>query len=854
MLSIKRKYVIASISLLFLSVIFNFFSIKNILFEVYRWHLVQPETIQGGFEIIVLLFCMIVLNTVFNLKQKTALVANILIVLIYLKLHQVLLPVLTAFIYIEIIFYVGRTVLIKLKKYQDKDLFSMINSFVVGFSIWSICTLVVSLLGQGTFCDLRVLTLVLLFISIIFNRKLSLISYNLFVKFHSSEKNMKIGSLFIWVLVLIQFAKSNSALDYDSIWYGLRPEQVLIGPNSFFDSLGLSMYVHYYPKLFELFLVPISNLGDHSFIYAGTTIFLFLLYLLIYLFFKSVNFSKKKAILYTGLLASIPAIANMASTAKTDIFTTFFIVLVGYYLFLWIYHKSGLYFILSLCVAFISFGGKLTSYLYVPLLYIGFLIAAIVFKKINKPLLMDLVNVKKYKMGNILLLVSILIWLLVCYRTLKLTGYPVYPVAGSLWEFMGFDLKYPLITDVELLSTKLSLFDMVLHWTNIIFNPAQYTHYIMVWPSNLYVFLFLATLIVIVLFKNRIKSEALFLFISLVPVMVAVVYYVTTIPKGGDGNYFIGPIILCSIAFLNIIDPIVGKVKYFQISLILFLIVQTSLMFVSHFSWSYGTGTFNADLTKTDFDSAIRKEILFKQEGLWEIEQYLKKNNNNFNCLGFGKEQTLNELSCRFEDVPHINSRYGNYEIIKTKENFLEYVKWANVKYFIMPYENVSSEYKEVMKVIKNYELNPDATILKDNMFYLIDISNVAEYKEYKKIDNDEYTKYLEGWYEPESNNARWMSKQSRLELRTGEKGTIVIEGQVPEVYSTIDIDIKINDKVIETRRLEAGAFNIKIDSLPIEQEVVAHIALSDYFVPKDLNLNVDERELGIYVTNISVE
>lgn len=852
-MSIKKKYIIASFTLLFLSIVFNFFSIKNILYGVYRWHFVQPETIQGGLELIVLLFCMIVFNTVVNLERKVALGVNILLIIVYLKLHQVLLPVLTVYLYIEIIFFIGKTLLIKLNQYKEKCLFSIINSFMVGFSIWSICALLLSILGQGTFWDLRILTLVLLSISIIFNRQFSLVSYELFVKFHSASNFLKIGSLFIWILVLIQFAKSNSALDYDSIWYGLRPEQVLIGQNSFFDSLGLSMYVHYYPKLFELFLAPISNLGDHSFIYAGTTIFLFLLYLLIYLFFKTVNLSENKSILYTGLLASIPAICNMASTAKTDIFTTFFIVLVGYYLFLWIHKKSGLYFILSLCAAFISFGGKLTSYLYVPLLYIGFLIAIICFKKMNKHLLIDLVSVKKHKMGSILLIVSILVWLLVCYRTLKLTGYPIYPVAGSLWGMMGFDLKYPFITDMELLSTKLSFFDMVLHWTNIIFNPAQYTHYIMVWPSNLYVFLFLATVIVIVLFKNHIKSEALFLFISLIPIMLSVIYYVSTIPEGGDGNYFIGPIILCSIVFLNTIDPIFGKIRIFQIALILFLIVQTSLMFVSHFSWSWGTAVFNADLTKTDFESVIRKETLFKQEGLWEIEQYIKEG-KNYNCLGFGKEQTLNELSCRFEDVPHINSRYGNFEIIKTKENFLKYVKWANVKYFIMPYDNVSGEYKEVMKVIKNYELDPDTTIIKDKMFYLIDISNVAEYKEYNKFVNVESMEYLEGWYEPENNNARWMSKHSKLKLESGEKGRITIEGQVPEVYSTIDIIISINNNIIDTRRLESGDFNIKVDSLPINQDVEVNITLSDSFVPKDLNINADERELGIYVTNISVE
>ena len=38
-------------------------------------------------------------------------------------------------------------------------------------------------------------------------------------------------------IVLALFAKTNTAQDYDSLWYGLRSQYVLVGQNSFYDDL-----------------------------------------------------------------------------------------------------------------------------------------------------------------------------------------------------------------------------------------------------------------------------------------------------------------------------------------------------------------------------------------------------------------------------------------------------------------------------------------------------------------------------------------------------------------------------------------------------------------------------------------
>ena len=51
---------------------------------------------------------------------------------------------------------------------------------------------------------------------------------------------------------------------FDPWWYGLRGEYVLVAGGSVFKSLDLVAPVNYYPKLYELLLIPVSGLHDTS--------------------------------------------------------------------------------------------------------------------------------------------------------------------------------------------------------------------------------------------------------------------------------------------------------------------------------------------------------------------------------------------------------------------------------------------------------------------------------------------------------------------------------------------------------------------------------------------------------------
>src|SRR5262249_7080649 len=78
-------------------------------------------------------------------------------------------------------------------------------------------------------------------------------------------------ALFTWLLVL--YAHTVTAVGYDALWHGLGGARVLVAAGSVFAAQGLVSRVFYFPKVYELFLAPLSGLGSSS-VLAGVGILL----------------------------------------------------------------------------------------------------------------------------------------------------------------------------------------------------------------------------------------------------------------------------------------------------------------------------------------------------------------------------------------------------------------------------------------------------------------------------------------------------------------------------------------------------------------------------------------------------
>lgn len=707
---------------LLLSIIFNYLSIKHILLEVYKWHLHQPQTYQGGIEISVLFIIFCVSNYALRSYRKTNIFIWFLLSILYLRLHATDVPVLTAIVYFEMIMSLGNSLkkLLKIEENENDSIQKYLTNFVLGISVWCLFAIILSGLGFGNYNELRILTVVLFGLSLIkgINKPFT---YTLLKKVEGLSTKEKNLVAFLIIIILVQFAKSSSAFDYDSLWYGLRPQLVLTGNNSFFDNLGLVTQVFVYPKLMEFFFIPISNLGDFSFIYcANTLIFVFIILTLIN-FLRSFKVSKLQSLWGVLLIATLP-VFNMASTAKPDILALFLFLQAAYNARLWIDNYSKWNLTLTIVASELALAVKVTNWLYIPLLIFGIIIIVLKEKKLNFHWIIDPINYLKH---IIIVLLGLIDFILMCLRTFVLTGYPVYPVIfGPLWKFIGFQAKYPFNYKTTAGNPQSQTFwGLIGRWEKMFFEPKSYGHIIMLWTGNIGLYLIGIFFIMLFLRKISIKGNEKYFFLF-IPVVLSGLFYGSLFVNGGDGNYYLPPLSLALILLLGIIFKTnLGKRIILVCSLAIFILVQSVIMFVSHPSWSWGTSSFSTNLFQSiyDSDSVVKNNLEFA--GLTQIAKYVSEGKGTKRAIGFGQEQILNQLPCRFEHIPGIVSPdLGNPSIGETVDSFSTYLKWAKINYIIIPKSGIQG-FKAIQDAISIYAKLPKVTKIETKTYILYDIS-----------------------------------------------------------------------------------------------------------------------------------
>ncbi|MDD1504956.1 glycosyltransferase family 39 protein [Lysinibacillus sp. CNPSo 3705] len=828
------------------ALLFQIIVFDNILIDVYSWHLKQPETIEGGILLLILLFCYVLVNRYFKTKYSFVIVA--LITMLYLINSNLFVPTVLTILYFEVFFSIGSCINRKFYKHINNNNISFyLKSFLVGFVVWAAINLFLSLIGYGSISNIRLVTLILFIISIHkgINKPFSFFLIEKLDRFTKNEKDL-ISCLVVLILALL--SKSNRAIDYDSIWYGLRPEYVLVGENSFFDNLGLVQFVHFYPKLFEYFTLPLSDLGDYSFIYCINIIFFILSLIIIFGILNEILNNSFYSIIGTIILGTIPAFANISTTAKPDIFSIFFILLGIYYLLNFINQNKSEELIFGISSLVLSLGGKSTSFLYVPFIGLGFLISMIIYIKKYKKQYFLFSNLYKIKSLYWILVTSLFIFFIICYRTFKLTGYPIYPSGLGLWNKLGFEAKYPVTSEhnVTGLDVTFSLSGIIDRWYKLLFDPKDYEHIIMLWTGNTTFFLILIILLFILTknFKINFISKLQVFFFA--PVILVGIFFATFMINGGDGNYFLIPIILTFIALYTVLRGSVKNStlqKWINIGIIIFLPTQLLITFISHSSWQWGTQEFTTNLNIYQQES---NDLLFETNGLNEIEQYIRKIPNKTRSIGFGDEQVLNHLSTRFENIPGIVSNHlGNESIISSELDFYKYLEWAKIDFLILPREEIKG-FENVKKVISQLENDEAIVKIEAQNYYLLDLRQM-------NLENNIWGRSVlnNGWYSDEG-NYRWIAKSASASIRSGDIGELIIEGIVPDNYDEVTLLLVVDGEIMRSDILKSGEFQIK-QKLNKNETMEIEIKTDKSFVPKKNGNSNDVRELSIIINNLEV-
>ena len=281
------------------------------------------------------------------------------------------------------------------------------------------------------------------------------------------EKDFQEGALYPLAFALpffiLQMNRSNVALDYDSLRYGLRSAYVLF-PEGFFSAHGQINSVYSYPKGLELLTYPLNYLPGYGFLLS----FSLWTYLALALVFGLLlfHFQKNRKKLYIGILCFflLSSVGNMSLTMKTDLFTL-------------LLQLSALYFFLkgkrlqSCFLLFFSYSFKPTAVVFSTLLGIVFLLTMLLefFGKRNtKTNTKENINInantginsntnhntiqakgEKWTSELPFVLFSLVYTGLITLRTFLITGLPFSTTFTGIFKAIGFHVNWPFNLDAH---------------------------------------------------------------------------------------------------------------------------------------------------------------------------------------------------------------------------------------------------------------------------------------------------------------------------------------------------------------------------------------------------------------------
>ena len=325
------------------------------------------------------------------------------------------------------------------------------------------------------------------------------------------EKDFQEGTLYPLVFALpffiLQMNRSNVALDYDSLRYGLRSAYVLF-PEGFFSAHGQINSVYSYPKGLELLTYPLNYLPGYGFLLS----FSLWTYLALALVFGLLlfHFQKNRKKLYLGILCFflLSSVGNMSLTMKTDLFTL-------------LLQLSALYFFLkrkrlqSCFLLFFSYSFKPTAVVFSTLLGIVFLLTMLLefFGKRNaKANTKENINInantginsntnpntiqakgEKWTSELPFVLFSLVYTGMITLRTFLITGLPFSTTFTGIFKAIGFHVNWPFNLDAHVdysgeLSFSESAFSFFRRLFSFLFYPVgeDMEHVAIAWSGVLF--------------------------------------------------------------------------------------------------------------------------------------------------------------------------------------------------------------------------------------------------------------------------------------------------------------------------------------------------------------------------------
>jgi hypothetical protein len=688
----------------------------------YRAGLTFPQTWQGAIEAVVL-FALLCLALQIRRALFCALAMGA-IAEVYLRRHGVDVATIVDLAYFESIVLIGVACSRWFGTQGAFEPIDYLRAFVLGLIVWGLCAWTLSAIGWGSVRALRTMSIALALIA--FAQRSQPISVFAFRRLRSMRRvdAFLVVALLTWLLVL--FAKTSVALNFDALWYSLRGEYVLVGDGSAFRPLGLTSPVYYFPKLYELLLIPVSGLGSASII-SGVTVLLLTLFALTGSTLLDQLGVKNRTARLAIILAcvTLPAISNCAIDPKPDLLAALLLLLAWSYAMHWVERRSTADACWAAACLLLATQAKLTAIPYAAAIVLSTAILSFLTRRPNEDAATSNGREAWFALGG-----ACIVACYVTARTLILTGMPtIGPDAlFHLWEKFGFTLHAPAGTQNWNRAPNFS--DAPTLAVDLLFRPQNLEHIINYWTGNIWLWLAALSIVFALCKQGDSTARVRYIGIALGFTGIALMFCFGYSIRGSDGNYYVaaiasGTLVGGACVWRRLRSDALRAA--FIGCLLFFVSFHAAYSFVSS-NWTTGTRAFDLDFHRSVRELRRENRQLFVSNGMSAIETYLRHLHRAARVVTCMDDNLSMRLPARTESVQQIS--YARLRDVMKAPLFPRYLAANNIQFLVLPHDENSFpcvNYSVVQTVAHQIAEDPDVTRIDDVSYVMYDLTRWLE-------------------------------------------------------------------------------------------------------------------------------
>lgn len=476
-------------------------------------------------------------------------------------------------------------------------------------------------------------------------------------------------------MLALQVGRLNIAVDYDSVHYGLRSPYILDNGRGIYENLGNINLVYTYSKGLEVLVLPLAGTATYGYVLSFNLWVTAGILTMVWLTARKLV-PARGAWAAAAVTSSIPGIMNMGITAKTDSITLLFQMIFIYYMICYLEGSRDRTecFVTGSCACLLTYLMKPTSLVFTTAVYGMTLLYLLAVKQFRIAL--------KHRIW-LCAVPCVGAWLGIWARTWRLTGYPVTSVFSSVWELLGFKVRYPFAfqgipdagRDMSLAGNVAHLWDRL--WKMMAAPVGEdMGHVVIAWGSVLIPVL-LAALLLSRRVKKREYNYLMVLYLPLALISLISVHMLWQV----DGNYFMLFYVLTVILAVAALCSGGSEAAVRAAGIVLVPVVFSAVLVTCVTNWSGSLGLTPVRIKHRGYydhqQENYRKMADKGNEAIWN----LLASDPRTRVIALGEHLEVVTFPCNVQSYYDVTGSGGNVWLVKKLDYFKEFLRYADIDY-----------------------------------------------------------------------------------------------------------------------------------------------------------------------------